>query len=228
MAVFANGPGLLVSTMPRCAPDWRTTLSLTGVNRIECLEAFATVRGDAAVIVGPGFAGHELAAAEHRDLTLYNMDMGYAASMCLGLALALEPTGRQVVAIEGDGSMLMALPTLTTLSRYPARNLAVVVFDNEAYLTTGRGAVASATGDSGADLAAMARGAGAFLKVEDVTTLEAFRAAITRAMTVDGPWVVIVHVDTSDRQDPRARHDLAIDIPDQAAFFRHALARPRA
>jgi thiamine pyrophosphate-dependent acetolactate synthase large subunit-like protein len=91
------------------------------VNRIECLEVFAAARGDAAVIVGPGFAGHELAAAAHSDLTIYNMEMGYAASMCLGLALALEPTGRRVVAIEGDGSLLMALPTLTTMCRYPAR-----------------------------------------------------------------------------------------------------------
>jgi sulfopyruvate decarboxylase subunit beta len=195
------------------------------VNRIECLQAFAAVRGDAAVIVGPGFAGHELAAAEHSDLTLYNMDMGYAASMCLGLALALEPTRRRVVAIEGDGSMLMALPTLTTLGRYPARNLAVVVFDNGTYLTTGSGAVASATGGSGADLAAMARAAGTGPHVADVTTLEAFRATIAEALKVDGPWVIITHVDTSDREDPRARVHFDTDIPDQAALFRRALNR---
>ncbi len=193
------------------------------MNRIECLEAFAAVRGDAAVIVGPGFAGHELAAVQHSDLTLYNMDMGYAASMCLGLALALQPSGRRVVAIEGDGSMLMALPTLTTMSRYPARNLAVVAFDNTVYLTTGRGAVGSATGSAGADLAGLARAAGNALRVEDVTTVEAFRSVIARAMTVDGPWVIVAHVDTSDRQDPRARQHFDTDIPDQAALFRRAL-----
>jgi thiamine pyrophosphate-dependent acetolactate synthase large subunit-like protein len=192
------------------------------VNRIECLEAFAAVRGDAAVLVGPGFAGHELAAAEHTDLTIYNMEMGYAASMCLGLALALEPTGRRVVAIEGDGSMLMALPTLTTLGRYPARNLAIVVFDNGAYLTTGHGAVASATA-SGADLAGLAHAAGAQLKVETVHSLETFTRAINEAMHTDGPWVIVAHVDATDRQDPRARQHFDTDIPDQAAFFRRAL-----
>jgi len=193
------------------------------VNRIECLEAFAAVRGDAAVIVGPGFAGHELAAAAHSDLTIYNMEMGYAASMCLGLALALEPSGRRVVAIEGDGSLLMALPTLTTMSRYPARNLVIVVFDNGSYLTTGRGAVSSATAASGADLAAMARASGTTLRVEDVHRLEDFRPTIARVMTLDGPWLVVAHVDTSDRQDPRARQHLLSDIPDQAALFRRAL-----
>jgi thiamine pyrophosphate-dependent acetolactate synthase large subunit-like protein len=196
----------------------------TEVNRIECLEAFAAVRGDAAVIVGPGFAGHELAAASQSDLTIYNMEMGYAASMCLGLALALEPSGRRVVAIEGDGSMLMALPTLTTMSRYPARNLAVVVFDNGVYLTTGRGAVASATAGHGASLSTMARGAGETLRVEDVTTLKDFRAAMTQAMSMDGPWMVVAHVDASDRRDPRARQHFDTDIPDQAALFRRALA----
>jgi sulfopyruvate decarboxylase subunit beta len=193
------------------------------VNRIDALQAFADVRGDAAVIVGPGFAGHELAAAEHHDLTIYNMEMGYAASMCLGLALSLQNTGRQVVAIEGDGSMLMALPTLTTMARYPVENLTVVVFDNRGYLTTGRGAVASATA-SGADLAAMARGAGPNLRVEHVSELESFRVAISRAMHEDGPWVIVAEVDTADRQDSRARAHFDTDIPDQAALFRRALS----
>jgi thiamine pyrophosphate-dependent acetolactate synthase large subunit-like protein len=193
------------------------------MNRIECLEAFAAVRGDAAVIVGPGFAGHELAAAGRSDLTIYNMEMGYAASMCLGLALALEPAGRRVVAIEGDGSMLMALPTLTTMCRYTARNMVVVVFDNGAYLTTGRGAVASATAESGADLAAIARAAGVGLRIEDVATCASFEGVIGEALSVDGPWLIVAHVDGSDRQDPRARLHFDTDIPDQAAHFRRAL-----
>ena len=194
------------------------------MNRIDALQAFAEVRGEAAVIVGPGFAGHELAAAEHHDLTIYNMEMGYAASMCLGLALALKDLGRQVVAIEGDGSMLMALPTLTTMSRYPAANLTVVVFDNGAYLTTGRGAVTSASA-AGADLAALARAAGPNLRVECVAEIEAFGDAIGRAMTEDGPWVIVAQVDGADRQDPRARAHFDTDIPDQAALFRDALSR---
>src|SRR5581483_95642 len=112
------------------------------MNRIECLDAFARQRGDAAVVVGPGFAGHELASADHKDLTLYNMDMGYAVPLCLGLALA-NPS-RRVVAIEGDGSMLMGLSALTTVARYAAENLTIIVFDNGCYLTTGSGSVPTA------------------------------------------------------------------------------------
>ena len=32
-------------------------------------------------------------------------------------------------------------------------------------------------------------------------------------MTLDGPWLVVAHVDTSDRQDPRAREHFLSDIP---------------
>jgi hypothetical protein len=43
------------------------------------------------------------------------------------------------------------------------------------------------------------------------------------AMHVDGPWLIVAHVDASDRQDPRARQHFDTDIPDQAAHFRRAL-----
>jgi sulfopyruvate decarboxylase subunit beta len=193
------------------------------VNRIECLEAFALLRQEAVVIVGPGFAGHELAAAEHHDATLYNMEMGYAAPMCLGLALALESTGRKVVAIEGDGSMLMALATFSTLARYPAKNFVLLVFDNGAYVTTGRGEVRTATA-SGTDLAGIARAAGLGDNARSVAAIEEFRAALEQAMCSEGPWVIVARVDTSDRQDPRARQHFDSDLPDQAAFFRRALS----
>jgi sulfopyruvate decarboxylase subunit beta len=192
------------------------------VNRIECLEAFALLRQDAVVIVGPGFAGHELAAAEHHDATLYNMEMGYAAPMCLGLALALEAAGRKVVAIEGDGSMLMALATFTTLARYPARNFVLLVFDNGCYVTTGRGEVRTATA-CGTDLAGVARAAGLGDHAVSVDDTAAFRAGLAEAMRTDGPWVIVARVDTSDRQDARARQHFDSDLPDQAAFFRRAL-----
>ena len=194
------------------------------MNRIECLEAFALRRQGAVVIVGPGFAGHELAAAEHHDATLYNMEMGYAAPMCLGLALALEPVGRKVVAIEGDGSMLMTLPTFSTISRYPAKNLVLLVFDNGSYVTTGRGEVRTAT-TTGTDLAGVARAAGLGDRALSSDTLDEFTAALEQAMRTDGPWVIVARVDTADRQDPRARQHFDRDLPDQAAFFRRALQR---
>ncbi|HEY8694716.1 MAG TPA: thiamine pyrophosphate-dependent enzyme [Chloroflexota bacterium] len=124
------------------------------MNRIECVDVFARLRGDAIVIVSPGYTGHELATAKHNEATIYNMDMPYSSPMCLGIALA-RPDQR-VVALEGDGSMLMALGSLTTIGRCKPANLAVIVFDNRVYLTTGDGSVLTA----GVDFAAIARAAG--------------------------------------------------------------------
>jgi thiamine pyrophosphate-dependent acetolactate synthase large subunit-like protein len=189
------------------------------VNRIECVEAFARVRGEALVIVSPGFTGHELAAAEHRDLTLYNMEMGYAAPMCLGLALSRQD--RKVVAIEGDGSMLMGLGTFATIARYAPTNLTVVVFDNERYLTTGSGSVETATAHH-VDLAAAARACGVINAVT-VADIDTFAASMRRATSEDGPWVIVAKVDISDRTDPRARGGFPSDVVEQSVLFQRAL-----
>lgn len=190
------------------------------MNRIECIDAFARLRGDAAVVVGPGFAGHELASAEHSELTLYNMDMGYAVPLCLGLALS-RPS-QKVVAIEGDGSLLMALPSLTTLARYPAPNLTVIVFDNGYYLTTASGRVPSSTAH-GADLAALGRAAGLAESVA-VDEVGAFETSLARALEDGGaPSLIVARVDTSDRADARARGTFPHDLVEQAILFQLAL-----
>jgi thiamine pyrophosphate-dependent acetolactate synthase large subunit-like protein len=191
------------------------------VNRIDCVEAFARLRGQALVVVSPGYTSHELAQAGHQDLTLYNMDMGYAAPVCLGLALA-RPDER-VVALEGDGSLLMGLSTLTTAARYAPPNLTIIVFDNSYYLTTGSGQVHTATAGH-ADLAALGRAAG-FLsdRVLAVDDLSTFETGVARALSQPGPWLVVARVDTSDRGDPRARGEFPTDLTEQAVLFQVAL-----
>src|ERR687887_99510 len=62
-----------------------------------------------------------------------------------------------VVVIDGDGSLLMNLGSLTTLARYAPPNLTHLVFDNESLLSVGGFPTATSTGS---DLAAIARGAG--------------------------------------------------------------------
>jgi len=186
------------------------------VNRVECIEVFARLRGRAIVIVSPGYTGHELAAAGHDDATIYNMDMPYSSPLCLGLALACSQ--ERVVALEGDGSMLMALGVLTTIGRYQPRNLAIIVFDNRLYLTTGSGTVRTAE----VDFAAMARAAGIerSRKVEDIS---GFEDAARQALTEPGPWFICASVDGSDRGDPRGRAHLPGDLVEQAVLFQKAL-----
>ncbi len=190
------------------------------MNRMECIEAFARQRRGALVIVSPGFSGHELFCVEPDDATIYNMDMGISAPMCLGLALAVGPD-QPVVSLEGDGSMLMSLGTFATAARYAPPNFGIVVFDNRAYLTTGRGVVTTATAH-GADLAGIARSAG-IARAVAVDNVSDFEREVREGMEGGGPWVVVAQVDTSDRGDPRSRGPFDCDIVEQTMLFQRAL-----
>ncbi|HXH82604.1 MAG TPA: thiamine pyrophosphate-dependent enzyme, partial [Candidatus Tectomicrobia bacterium] len=61
--------------------------------------------------------------------------MGAAIPLALGMALARPE--RRVVALEGDGSLLMNLGTLATVAAARARNLVVLIFRNQHYESSG-------------------------------------------------------------------------------------------
>ena len=103
------------------------------MNRRDVIEAFARRRGDAPVIIGPGVSSRMLYETEHRPATIYQMELGYAVPMCLGLAFALPD--QRVWALDGDGSLLMSLSVLTTIARYRPPNLGVLVLDTIGFAT---------------------------------------------------------------------------------------------
>ncbi len=61
--------------------------------------------------------------------------MGLASSHGLGLAIARPE--RRVIVLDGDGSLLMNLPTLVTIGRMAPRNLTHLVFRNGTYEANG-------------------------------------------------------------------------------------------
>jgi thiamine pyrophosphate-dependent acetolactate synthase large subunit-like protein len=123
-------------------------------------------RGDDLLVVpGLGSTTYDLAAAGDDDRNFYLWGaMGGAAMIGLGLALA-QPE-RRVAVITGDGEMLMGMGALATIGVQQPNNLAVIVFDNQAYGETG--GQASHT-KNGADLVGIARacGIGACLEATD-------------------------------------------------------------
>lgn len=165
-------------------------------------------------MVSSGASGGILAEIDNRDPVIYNAGMPYTSSACLGVALA-RPDVR-VVAIEGDGAILMALSTLVTIGRYLPKNLVVLVVNNRTYRTTGGGELETATAWR-ADVAGFARAAG-IPRVETVEAPEECEQAMGRAMAEDGPWVIVCNVDStlvrpSGRVGPaRDRTELAIDF----------------
>ena len=113
-------------------------------------------RGDALIVLGLGSPNWDIFASGDRAEYLYSWGgMGLAVPTALGLALALPR--RRVVAVTGDGEMLMGIGSLAVVGDQAPANLAILVLDNEAFAETGmqRGLTAGRV-----DIAGAARGFG--------------------------------------------------------------------
>ena len=107
------------------------------MNRFELTQRLvAKLKNDEAVIGGIGNTNFDLWASGRRPQNFYMLgSMGLACPIALGVAIA-QPK-RKVVAIEGDGSLLMQLGSLATIAAVKPANLTIVVMDNSVYQITG-------------------------------------------------------------------------------------------
>ena len=105
------------------------------MERIDCLKALVPYIKDQLVVITLGRTALEWAEVCPREGNMFNSGMVNHVPVALGLAKALP--NRQIILLDSDGSILMLLPALTTLGSFPAPNLKVFVFDNEAYEGTG-------------------------------------------------------------------------------------------
>jgi phosphonopyruvate decarboxylase len=141
--------------------------------------------------------------------------MGGAAPMALGLALA-QP-GKQVLCIDGDGSLLMQLGVLASIAGCAPANFYHVVLVNGVYETSGFQPIPSA---DNVDFAAMALGAGykAGYTFEDVGVL---RERLPAVFKQEGPVMIAIKVEPGD---------VRLGVPDarpgdQAGYLREMLTR---
>src|SRR6266576_3084094 len=124
--------------------------------RSDALQAIYPELEDRIVVTIMGAVAAELYSLGHRANFFYlEHAMGLASSMGLGIALSMPQ--HQVVVLDGDGSLLMNLGTLSTMARYKPRNLLHIVFDNESLLSVGGFPTATSTG---IDLVCIARAPG--------------------------------------------------------------------
>ena len=160
------------------------------------MSALLGTRGEMAVVTGLGSATYDVAAVGDHPRNFYLWGaMGGAASLALGLAMAQPET--PVVAITGDGEMLMAIGTFCTIALQAPPNLSIVVLDNGLYGETG--SQKSHTGVS--DLAGIAKASGIAM-IETVTTSsELDEIAASISLTAGGPRVYVVKVS----QEPKPR-----------------------
>lgn len=125
------------------------------MKRYDCLKIVAEEMADALVITTVGGAAAEWNTLRPSDGNLRCRTLGLVSSIAMGLALALPE--RRIVGIDGDGALLMNACGLATLAWQSPANLTLLLFDNGIYEASGLRPTATS---AGADLIAMARGAG--------------------------------------------------------------------
>ena len=160
------------------------------MKRLEALQAVYPALQSRVVITIMGAVAAELQSIGHQPNFFYLQHaMGLASSMGLGIALCRPD--KQVVVLDGDGSVLMNLGGLTTLARYRPRNLVHVVFDNESLLSVGGFPTATSTGS---DLAAIAAAAG-IPRTVTVKTMADFQQAFDEAVQANDLTTIVAKVE---------------------------------
>jgi sulfopyruvate decarboxylase subunit beta len=158
--------------------------------RIDCLRSVYPELEGSLVVTIMGAVAAELQSLGHRPNFFYLQHaMGLASSTGLGLALCLPE--QRIIVIDGDGSLLMNLGTLSTMARYRPKKLLHVVFDNESLLSVGGFPTATSTS---ADLEGIARASG-IPRVSTVRSVENFKTAVTGAVHGDELTTVIAKVE---------------------------------
>ncbi|MEZ4712919.1 MAG: thiamine pyrophosphate-dependent enzyme [Caldilineaceae bacterium] len=163
------------------------------MKRSECIKALYEELEDCLVVTIMGACAQELYDLGHRENFFYLQHaMGLASS--IGLGLALNRPADRVVVLDGDGSVLMNLGTLTTLARYRPANLIHIIFDNGSLLSTGGFVSHTASGIT--DLAAIAGGAGV-PNVALTTTAYEFMEAAAAAFERNELSVIVAKVEAT-------------------------------
>ena len=173
------------------APSGGAAHNAKVMNRFELTKRLVgQLKHEEAVIGGIGNANFDLWATGQRPQNFYMLgSMGLTIPIGLGVAIA-QPQ-RHVVALEGDGSLLMQLGCLATVAMLKPKNLTMIVWDNGIYQITGNQPTASA---ATADLVAIARGSG-LANSNWAADEEDFDRLFAAALKADVPTLIAARID---------------------------------
>ena len=103
--------------------------------RSDVLKTLIPLISDELVVTNIGLPSQEMHLLDDQPTNFYMLGtMGLASSIGLGLAMA-QP--KKVIAIDGDGSVLMNLGTLPTIANNQVPNFILLIIDNGSYGSTG-------------------------------------------------------------------------------------------
>lgn len=123
--------------------------------------------------------------------SFYGLNMGLCLPFAVGLSLAFP--GRRVLAMDGDGSLIIETSALITAAEVNPSNLLAIVFDNGNYSDMGETATSRRT-----DLEKMAQGAG-IARTATLRSLEEFGSAVRSALEASSFTFLVAKVEREDK-----------------------------
>jgi phosphonopyruvate decarboxylase len=163
------------------------------ISAIEAVKAINDVRHGQVVVATMTANRYWETVSDNKDLDLPIFGaMGKASSVALGLALS-QPQ-KQIIVLDGDGSLLMNLGSLVTIAGMEPANLVHFVFEDGAYWTTGGQPI---PGNGKFNLSAMAQDAG-YKNSYEFDDLETLVNELPDVLNEDGPIFVSVKVTHPD------------------------------
>lgn len=181
----------------------------------------ALIGDPSGLLIVAGLAGtaKDIAALTDEGPNVFLMGGAMGAAVPFAMGLAYAQPSRWVLAVTGDGDLMMSVGILSTVGVMQPPNLAILCVDNGHYGETGYQAGHTSRG---VDLETIARGSG-IAATHTVSTEADYDAAARSLRASNGPAFVWLRVTTA--RPPAYKRNF--DAVERKAVFRKALLGQR-
>lgn len=185
------------------------------MKRYDCMKILGSKLKDELVILALGGSVDEWynAATHMREASLFQQQLGCVTPQAFGLAVGLPH--RKIVSLDTDGGMLFNLGILATLVNEQPKNLFIVVWDNQCYLSIGGPPTHTS---KRADIAGMARGTG-LEHAYTVDNLEDFERLCNDGLSANEIYLIVAKVEPWVHPELKRKHSDGRE--DKYIFVRH-------
>ena len=170
---------------------------------------------DLLIVAGLAGTAKDIGALSNESPNVFLMGGAMGAAVPFAMGLAYAQRERRVLAVTGDGDLMMSVGILSTIGVMQPPNLAILCVDNGHYGETG---YQEGHTSRGVDLAVIARGSG-IATTHTVSTEADYPAAAQSLRASNGPAFVLLRVTTA----PPPAYKRNFDAVERKAIFRRAL-----
>ncbi len=170
---------------------------------------------DLLIVAGLAGTAKDIGALSNESPNVFLMGGAMGAAVPFAMGLAYAQPNRRVLAVTGDGDLMMSVGILSTIGVMQPPNLAILCVDNGHYGETG---YQEGHTSRGVDLEVIAQGSG-IATTHTVSTEADYETAAQSLRASNGPAFVWLRV-TTERPPAYKRN---FDAVERKAVFRRAL-----